>query len=42
MKADKNKIEVIVSILVDPEQIVNESVKFHVEIKDQSDAGFLD
>jgi len=42
VKDDKSKIEVIVSILLDPKQIATDSVKFHVEIKDQSDAGFLD
>ena len=40
--AAKNKIEVKVSILVDPVQIKDEPVKVLVEIKDQSDAGFLE
>jgi hypothetical protein len=37
-----NKIEVVVKILVTPAQIANESVKILIEVKDQSDAAFLE
>ena len=42
IQENAQKIEVVVKILVTPAQIANESVKVLIELKDQSDAGFLE